>query len=123
KVELGQGILTALMQIAAEELDLPFDRCNVVAADTARTPDEGHTSGSFSVENSGTALRYASAEARSILLEQAARRLSVPADTLSVVDGVVSARDGLVIGYGELAADLNLHREATAKVPPKPPGS
>src|SRR5262249_61963127 len=69
KVELGQGILTALAQIAAEELDLPLSHVEMISGDTARTPNEGHTSGSVSVESSGTALRMASAEVHAILLE------------------------------------------------------
>ena len=77
KVELGQGILTALRQIAAEELDLPLERIAMISGDTGRTPNEGQTAGSQSVENSGTALRMAGAEARAILLELAAKRLGV----------------------------------------------
>src|SRR5262249_60474362 len=57
KVELGQGILTALHQIAAEELDLPLRRITMISGDTGRTPNEGQTAGSQSIENSGTALR------------------------------------------------------------------
>src|SRR6195256_3427730 len=72
KCELGQGILTALAQIAADELDVAYERIEMVAADTARTPNEGMTAGSQSVENSGTALRFACAEARQILFELAA---------------------------------------------------
>ena len=77
KCELGQGILTALAQIAAEELDVAYERVEMVSADTARTPNEGQTAGSLSVENSGTALRFACAEARQILLELAAAKLGV----------------------------------------------
>jgi nicotinate dehydrogenase subunit B len=121
KVELGQGIMTALAQIAAEELDVPLTRITMVAADTGRTPNEGQTAGSQSVENSGTALRMAGAEVRAMLVELAARKLGVGADTLTVRDGVVVARDGRMVGYGELAGEANLKREATAKVAPKPP--
>jgi len=59
KVELGQGILTALAQIAAEEIDLPLARVRMISGDTRQTPNEGQTAGSQSVENSGTALRMA----------------------------------------------------------------
>ena len=62
KVELGQGITTALTQIAAEELDLPLARVRVFTTDTTRSPNEGFTSGSQSIEYGGTALRLASAE-------------------------------------------------------------
>jgi CO/xanthine dehydrogenase Mo-binding subunit len=120
KVELGQGILTALRQIAAEELDLPLERIAMVSGDTGRTPNEGQTAGSQSVENSGTALRMAGAEARAILLELAVKRLGVAADTLGIADGTISAADGRKVTYGELAGEVDLKREATAKVAPKP---
>ena len=119
KVELGQGILTALAQIAAEEIDLPLARVRMISGDTRQTPNEGQTAGSQSVENSGTALRMACAEARAILIDLAAQRFGVPADQMRVADGVVSTPDGRKIGYGELKPDLN--REATAKATPKPP--
>jgi len=123
KVELGQGILTALAQIAAEELDLPLTRIKMISGDTGQTPNEGQTAGSQSVENSGTALRMAGAEVRAILLELAAKRLGVAADQLNVADGVIAAPDGRKVGYGELAAGVDLNREATAKATPKPPAS
>jgi nicotinate dehydrogenase subunit B len=123
KVELGQGILTALAQIAAEELDLPLARINMISGDTARTPNEGQTAGSQSVENSGTALRMAGAEVRALLVELAAKRLGAPAERLTAADGVISTPDGRAISYGELVAGLDLNREATAKVTPKPAAS
>ena len=123
KVELGQGILTALKQIAAEELDLPLDRLTMISGDTGRTPNEGQTAGSQSVEYSGTALRLASAEVRAMLLELAAQKLGAAADTLKVSDGVISAADGRKVTYGELAASVDLKREATAKAKPKDPAA
>ena len=119
KVELGQGIVTALAQIAAEELDLPLARVRIVSGDTGRTPNEGQTAGSQSIENSGTALRLAAAEVRAILLGLAAAKLEAAADTLTVADGVINAPTGKTIGYGELSAAADLHREATATVRPK----
>ena len=121
KVELGQGISTALAQIAAEELDLPLAQVKMVSGDTAQTPDEGHTSGSQSIEYGGTAVRLACAEARSLLVGQAAKRLGVPADALKVSKAVITAPDGRKLGYGELAAELDLDREVTATAPPKSP--
>src|SRR5262249_56316243 len=118
KVELGQGILTALRQIVAEELDLPLTRITMISGDTRQTPNEGQTAGSQSVENSGTALRMAGAEVHALLVDLAAKRLGVPADRLAVSDGVISAPDGRKVGYGELVAELDLNREATAKNPP-----
>jgi CO/xanthine dehydrogenase Mo-binding subunit len=123
KVELGQGILTALRQIAAEELDLPLSRITLFSGDTGKTPNEGQTAGSQSVENSGTALRMAGAEVRGILLDLAAKKLGVTAEQLTVTDGVIAAADGRQIGYGELVAGLDLNREATAKTAPKPSAS
>jgi nicotinate dehydrogenase subunit B len=121
KVELGQGIVTALAQIAAEELDLPLARIKMISGDTGQTPNEGQTAGSQSIEASGTALRMAGAEARAILIDLAAKRFGVAADTLTVSDGVITGRDGRKVGYGELAGEADLHREATAKATPKPP--
>jgi nicotinate dehydrogenase subunit B len=123
KVELGQGILTALAQIAAEELDLPLARIKMISGDTGQTPNEGQTAGSQSVENSGTALRMAGAEVRAILIELAAKRLGAAADQLAITDGVIAAPDGRKVGFGELAASVDLNREATAKATPKPPTS
>jgi CO/xanthine dehydrogenase Mo-binding subunit len=125
KVELGQGILTALAQIAAEELDLPLARLTMISGDTGRTPNEGVTAGSQSIENSGTALRLACAEARAVLIELAAKHNGWSADTLTVIDGVISAPNGNKVSYGEIAAasEAELHREATGKVKPKPAGA
>jgi len=120
KVELGQGIVTALAQIAAEELDLPLGRVHMISGDTGRTPNEGVTSGSQSIENSGTALRLAGAEVRAILIDAAAKKLGVAADALKVSEGTISGADGRKVTYGELAAALDLKRKATGKVPPKP---
>jgi len=121
KVELGQGISTALAQIAAQELDLPLARVEMISGDTAQTPDEGYTSGSQSIEYGGTAIRLACAEAHALLVDHAAKRLDLPANTLTVSDGIISAPDGRKLGYGELAAGLDFHREVTATVEPKPP--
>jgi nicotinate dehydrogenase subunit B len=121
KVELGQGIVTALAQIAAEELDLPLARVKMISGDTGQTPNEGQTAGSQSIEASGTALRMAGAEARAILIDLAAKRFGVAADTLTAGDGIITSRDGRKVGYGEIAGEVDLHREATAKVAPKPP--
>src|SRR5436309_7250431 len=120
KVELGQGIVTALAQIAAEELDLPLARLHMISGDTEKTPNEGVTAGSQSIENSGVALRLAGAEVRAILLELAAKRLGADAAALSVTNGVIAAPDGRKLSYGELAAAADLHREATAQTRPKP---
>jgi nicotinate dehydrogenase subunit B len=119
KCELGQGILTALAQIAADELDVAYDRIEMVSADTSRTPNEGVTAGSLSIENSGTALHHACAEARQILLGLAATKLGMPAETLTVSDGTIRGASGKVT-YAQLVKEANFKREATGKVKLKP---
>src|SRR5438094_106280 len=106
KVELGQGIVTALAQIAAEELDLPLGRVQMISGDTEKTPNEGVTAGSQSIENSGTALRLAGAQVRAILLELAAKRLGTDAAALSVAEGVVAAPDGREMLQSRVARPL-----------------
>jgi CO/xanthine dehydrogenase Mo-binding subunit len=120
KIELGQGIGTALSQIAADELDVDLKRIEMVHGDTARTPNEGQTAGSLSVEQSGTALRFACAEARDILVSAASARLGVPAADLKVSDGTIGAPGGASVTYWDLAREADFKREATAKVKPKP---
>ena len=68
KVELGQGILTAILQICADEMDISLEQIKVISGDTLLVPDEGVTAGSFSMPNCATAVRHASAEVRAILL-------------------------------------------------------
>jgi nicotinate dehydrogenase subunit B len=121
KVELGQGIVTALAQIAAEELDLPLARLRMISGDTEKAPNEGITSGSQSIEYGGVALRLAGADARAVLVDAAAKRLGVDAGKLTVSDGVISAPDGRKVSYGELAGSINLHREVDPNVKPKLP--
>ncbi len=124
KVEIGQGIVTALAQIAAEELDLTLARVRMVPACTATSPDEQVTSGSMSVQESGTALRHACAEARAIYLEAAATRLEVPLADLEVEDGVIRVRGtDKQTSYWDLADDDLLDREATGLVAPKIAGA
>jgi nicotinate dehydrogenase subunit B len=119
KVELGQGILTALTQIVSDELDVDRSRLQVVSGDTSRTPNEGVTSGSLSIQDSGTALQFACAEARSLLLAAAATRLGVDADTLQVSDGTVQGPGGKRTTYWEVASEAPFGREATARARPK----
>jgi nicotinate dehydrogenase subunit B len=119
KVEFGQGIASALAQVAADELDVGYGRIHMVTADTSRTPDEGFTAGSQSIEHSGTAIRFACAEARQILLAAAAARLGVDAADLTVTDGTIVAPGGKRTTYWDVATDAMLRREATAKLKPK----
>ena len=91
KVELGQGILTALRLIVAEELDVDVARVRMVSAETGITPNEGFTAGSMSLETSGAALRQAAAWARRLMLSAAERELGVSADNMTVIDGQITA--------------------------------
>ena len=122
KVELGQGILTALSQIVSDELDVDLKRLEVVSGDTALTPNEGVTAGSLSIQDSGTALRYACAEARGLLLQSAAARLGVAAADLSVSDGAITHAGATTsTSYWTLASDASLlKREASGKASLKP---
>jgi CO/xanthine dehydrogenase Mo-binding subunit len=112
KSELGQGFKTAFQQIAAEELDVPFDALKIVTADTARTANEGYTSGSNSMKDSGTAIRNAAAQVRELLLAEAARRLDLPVENLRTEKSEVIAADGRRLRYGELVSGDMLHVQA-----------
>src|SRR5690242_3901259 len=92
KAELGQGIKTALIQIAAEELVVAPGAIRLVTADTALTPDEGYTAGSHSLQDSGTAIRHAAAQARQLLIAAAAQQWALPTDRLSAENGAVIAK-------------------------------
>ena len=112
KVELGQGIKTALLQVVAEELEVPFEQVSLVTADTSRTADEGYTAGSHSVQDSGTALRNAAAQVREILIAEAARRLKAPGDQLHAAAGAVIGPNQARITYAELVSANLLHVQA-----------
>jgi nicotinate dehydrogenase subunit B len=123
KAELGQGFKTAFQQIAAEELDVPFDSLKVVTADTLLTADEGYTSGSQSTQYSGTAIQNAAAQVRELLVSEAARRFNLPAENLRTENGAVIAPDGQRLGYGDLVADNMLHVQAQPKSKLKNPAT
>ncbi len=111
RVELGQGVRTALLQIAAEELDLPMARMTLVSGDTERTPNEGQTAGSQSIHYGGEALGQACADARATLVGVAAQAWSLPAGRLVVGAGVITAPDGRSMGYGEAAQRASFARD------------
>src|SRR6201995_742224 len=120
KVEIGQGIVTALAQIAADELDLEIGRVQMIRATTAASPNEGVTSGSLSIQHSGRALRMACAEIRQIFLAAASDRLGVDADVLEVADGTISGPGNVRTSYWELADEISLDRDATPGIAAKP---
>jgi nicotinate dehydrogenase subunit B len=123
KAELGQGIKTAVQQIAAEELDVPFHALTVITADTHRTVNEGYTSGSHSMQDSGTAVQYAAAQVRALLVAEAARRLDLPMDNLKTDAGAVIAPDGTRLDYGALVADGMLHVQSQSDAKLKDPAT
>ena len=119
KVEIGQGIVTALAQIAADELDVDIGRVQLVRASTAASPNEGVTSGSLSIQQSGRAIRQACAEIRQIFLTAAAARLGIDANALDISDGTIFGPGNVQTSYWQLAEEISLDRDATLEAPPK----
>src|SRR5215468_3616746 len=122
KCELGQGIKTALLQVAAEELGVAPESIRLVTADTQLTPNEGYTAGSHSMQDSGTAIRYAAAQARSLLIGAAAARWGISIDRLKVQEGAVVAEDGRRLGFGALVKAKELHVAADGRSALTDPG-
>lgn len=120
KVELGQGIRTALTLLAAEEMGVDPSLVDVVPASTDTGPDEGFTAGSRSVEQSGVAVRQACAHARRLLVQRAASRLGVPPNRLTADGGVVRGPDGPSISFWELAAEGPFRFRVTDPAPLRP---
>jgi nicotinate dehydrogenase subunit B len=116
KVEIGTGIQTALAQIIAEELDVPFERVILDSGDTTKSIEQGSTVGSRTIERAGPQVRQASAAARQELLKLASARLGVPADKLTVENGVVSATDdgSKKVSYGQLIGGKKFNTRITA---------
>ncbi len=124
KVDIGTGGRIAMRQIVGEELDVPLERIAMIEGDTALTPNQGATAGSYGIARGGTQLRQAAATARQALLAQAAQRLGRPAGDLQIVDGVVRAKDGSVaVTYGELIGDRAFNLKVDGGAPLKAPQS
>jgi CO/xanthine dehydrogenase Mo-binding subunit len=121
KVELGQGILTALVQIAAEELDVALDRILIAPTITGVSPNEAVTSGSLSVQEGGMALRHACADARALCLSVAAQASGVPLEELRVENGIFLGPEGPVGSYAALVERDLLEVEASPEARPKSP--
>jgi len=116
RVEIGQGVLTAMLQIAAEELDVAPDRIRLQTGDTDLTPNEGYTAGSQSIQFGGVALRLACAEVRGLFLDHAAAAFGYARADLAMRDGRVT-RGGAPTGhdYWSLAAAIDLTRHASGR--------
>ncbi|PXZ80439.1 xanthine dehydrogenase family protein molybdopterin-binding subunit, partial [Pseudomonas aeruginosa] len=121
-VDLGTGIRTALAQIVAEELDVAFEQVEMILGDTRRTPDQGPTIASASIQVSAVPLRQAAAEARRFLLRQAGSHFPVHPDSLRSENGQVfaAANPQRRIGYGELLRGQRFNLNIDGKAPLKP---
>jgi nicotinate dehydrogenase subunit B len=117
KVELGTGVRTALLQIAAEELHMAPSLVTFLTADTGLSPDEGLTAGSHTIADSGTALLNAAAQVRGLLAAAAAKQLNVDISQLSIRDAHISTPDGRSMTYGDAVKYVDLHRSAESTSP------
>jgi len=117
KVELGQGSVTAVSQVCAEELVVEFDRVHAIAGDTRLSPDEGTTAGSQTMPNCAPAVQQAAAEVRQILRNLAAERLGQPAESLTLADGTFTGSGGASVTYWDMVDGLDLAVDATGTAP------
>ncbi len=122
KIEMGQGAITSLPQMIADELAVPFGMVHMVMGDTDLCPYDMGTFGSLTTRMFGPALRAAAAEAKAVLLELAAERLGVAEDGLTASDGVVyeKSKPSRKVSYAELAAGKRIERHITPKPGVKP---
>ncbi|SMG50568.1 xanthine dehydrogenase family protein molybdopterin-binding subunit [Arenibacter troitsensis] len=120
KVELGQGIRTAIQQVAAEELDMDLEKVQVQLAETGRTPNEGYTGASASIQNSAMSVRYAAATARQELLGLASKKLNTPIDDLLLYSGIVKSKlDNKSLTFAEILEGVQIEKEVSLPVPIK----
>jgi nicotinate dehydrogenase subunit B len=122
KVELGTGAITAIAQIAAEELSVSLDRVTMIQGDTRLTPDQEPTYASFTIQKGGMQIRRAAATAREALLQQAADDLKVGKDALTVKDGAIASRtNGRTLSYAQLVGGRKLAIKIDPSAPLKDP--
>jgi len=121
RVEIGQGVLTAMAQIAADELGVAMERIVIRSGDTDLTPNEGYTAGSQSMQAGGVAMRQACADVKALFLAQAATVIGCAVSELAVRDGSI-LRGGKPTGqdYWTLASAVNLAVKATGGGARKP---
>jgi nicotinate dehydrogenase subunit B len=120
KQELGQGIRITLLQMAAEELDVPLEICHIINGDTGQTANEGYTAGSNSVESSGKAIRQAAAEARLYMIRMAADVWGKDHESLIVENGIIKAPSGEELSYWRLLEGKHLTGTVTGEAKLKP---
>jgi nicotinate dehydrogenase subunit B len=119
KMDMGQGLAIAIRQMVAEELDAPFKDTKIFIGDTATSVNQGGASGSTGVQEGGHQMRMAAAEALRVLVEMAADKLGIPADQLTVTDGVVHATNDATkkVSYSQLIGGqfFNVHLDWNGK--------
>src|SRR5688572_31419177 len=113
KMDMGQGLDVAVAQIVADELDVAFDKVQVLMGDTATSCNQGGASGSTGVSNGARLLRRAAAEARRVLVDSAAQKLGVAASELHVVDGTVFSKSEVSkkVSYADLIGGRHFHHK------------
>jgi CO/xanthine dehydrogenase Mo-binding subunit len=120
KVELGQGIRTAIQQVAAEELDMDLDKVQVHLAETGITPNEGYTGASASVQNSAMSVRYAAATARQELLVLASKKLNTTVEDLILYNGIVKSKQSKKsLTFAQILEGVQIEKEVSTPVPIK----
>ena len=120
KVELGQGIRTAIQQVAAEELDMDLEKVLVHLAETGRTPNEGYTGASASIQNSAMSVRYAAATARQELLLLASKKLNTAVDNLLLYNGLVKSNQNKEsLTFAEILDGEQIEKEVMLPIPIK----
>lgn len=119
KVELGQGVITSLAQMLADELEVPYDRVEMVMGDTDLCPWDMGTFGSMTTRFFGPPLRAAAAKARNVLTDLASEYLNLPASQLTVKDGVVMDQQNPEhrVAYGELTRGKKIEKQVTESPP------
>jgi nicotinate dehydrogenase subunit B len=117
KIEMGQGAITSLVQIMADELEVPFEKVKMVMSDTDLCPWDGGTSGSNTIRTFSPRMRVAAAEARTVLMQLGSDYLHVPLTQLQVKDGIISdiKNSKNKVGYGELARGKSVEKHLDGK--------
>jgi CO/xanthine dehydrogenase Mo-binding subunit len=110
KMDMGQSLDVAIAQIVAEELDVAFDKVEVLMGDTGTSCNQGGASGSVGISRGARPLRHAAAEARRLLLERASKQLDVPLSQLSVEEGMVKG-GAKKVSYADLIGGKHFHHQ------------
>ena len=119
KIEMGQGIVTSLPQMMADELNVPLEKMKIIMGDTELCPWDAGTWGSLTTRAFGPAMRAAAAEARAVLVQMASEKLGIPIGQLGVKDGIVAdvRNASKSVTYGELAQGKRLEKYLDVKPP------